>query len=261
MPVGSIERLIQIAGGPERVRTVLDVGANDGSDSLPYASRYPSARFLAIEPTPVLAHEIRRESATLANYTVVECAVGLDEGAQTLQIRGHTGHNSLAPIDHAKVAGVAIDPHVYAVREQATVDVRRLESICAEHEIDRIDVLHVDAQGSDFDVLVSAGDLLRTVRAGVVEVPRRLALYENTASRAAFARYLRHRGLRVVDISANDHLNHEQNLFFAPARAFALRLNRIVYPFLVARSELRFLLWRVRDGLRVRLAHARRARA
>lgn len=252
--LASIDRLIRIAGGPDCVRTVVDVGANDGSDSLAPARQHPSIRFLAIEPTPDLAERIRHESSSLRNYELVECAVSSSEGRRELKIRDHSGHNSLSNIDHGDVDRSKVAAEIYDVRETTPVDARRLDTLCASRDIDRIDVLHVDAQGADLDVLVSAGDLLRTVRVGVVEVPRRLALYEDTAGRRAFARLLHTYGLRVVDIRANDHLNLEQNLVFAKASRLTLALSRFTYPVLVARAEILFLLWRVRDGARVRFA-------
>jgi FkbM family methyltransferase len=258
--LASIDRLIGIAGAADRVHTVVDVGANDGRDSLGPATRHPEIRFLAIEPTPALAREIRRESASLDNYELIECAVGSTEGSIELKIREHSGHNSLGDIDRSNVRRARVAAEVYDVRETTRVDLRRLDALCAERGIDRIDVLHVDAQGADFDVLVSAGELLTTVRVGVVEVPRRLALYENTAGRAAFSRLLRSHGLRVVDVRANDHLNLEQNLVFAPASGLALMLGRLSFPVLLARAEIAFLLWRVRDAMRVRLARIVAAR-
>ena len=253
-----IQRLIDLAGGPDTVQVVVVVGANDGGDSLPPAHRYPSIRFYAIEPTPALAEQLRCKSASIENYTVVECAIGLIEATQKLRLRGQSGLNSVGEIDLGEVTRAGVDPGVYDVQAHALVSVRRLKSVCAELAIDHIDVLHVDAQGSDFDVLASADDLLATIRAGVVEVPSRLKLYENSARRRDFARYLQRAGLCVVDIAANDHLNLEQNLVFARARnSSALMLNRVYYPLLAARASTRFFLWRARDGLGVRFASRR----
>jgi FkbM family methyltransferase len=215
--MASMEKLIRIAGGLDVVKTVIDVGANDGADSLPYARLYPAIRFIAVEPTPELARRLESESETLDNYTVVPCAIGRADGEASFNIRRSSVHNSLEAIDESNVARAGIALETYELRDRVSVPVRTLESLCDELMVEEIDVLHVDAQGSDMDVLVSAGELLQTVRAGVVEVGRRLNLYSNSVGRRELIRFLSRNGLRVVTIDANDQWNYEQNVFFTRA--------------------------------------------
>jgi FkbM family methyltransferase len=200
-------------------QTVIDVGANDGADSLPYARQYPAIRFIAVEPTPELARRLESESDTLENYTVVGCAIGRADGEAIFNIRRSSVHNSLEAIDESNVARAGITLETYEVLERVRVPVRTLESLCDDLRVERIDVLHIDAQGSDMDVLISAGRLLQTVRAGVVEVRRRLSLYSNSVGRRDFIRFLSRNGLQVVTIEANDPRNWEQNLFFTQVRS------------------------------------------
>jgi FkbM family methyltransferase len=215
--MSELGRLLDIAGGPGSVGTVIDVGANDGADSLAYARRFPTIRFVAVEPTPELARRLESDSAGLENYTVVACAIGRADGDAVLKIRPLSVHNSLERVDHPSVARLGLPVDAYDVREEVRVPVRTLSSLCQELGVSAIDVLHVDAQGSDLDVLVSAGELLATVRAGVVEAGRRLHLYSNTVGRREIVAFLTERGFRVVRIRSNDRLNLEQNVFFARA--------------------------------------------
>jgi len=212
--MAGIDRLIALAGGPASIRTVIDVGANDGADSLPYAHEYPQVRFVAVEPTPELAAALEKRSGHLENYTVVACAIGLSDGDAHFHLRQSSVHNSIDRVDEESVKAVGIPPEAYAVRERITVSMRRLDSLCRELDIGAIDVLHVDAQGSDIDVLVSTGKLLSTVRAGVVEVGRRLNLYANTTARREAIDLLVRHGFRIVEIAPNDKWNYEQNVFF-----------------------------------------------
>lgn len=82
-----MDKLLMLAGGPQAVRTVLDVGANDGTDSLPFAIRFPHIRFIAIEPTPDLARRLELKSWAIKNYTVVPCAIGATDGESVFKIR------------------------------------------------------------------------------------------------------------------------------------------------------------------------------
>lgn len=215
--MAGMTRLIALAGGPASVRTVVDVGANDGADSLPSAEDFPEIRFVAVEPTPELAVALEEKSADLENYTVVACAIGLSDGDAHFHIRQSSVHNSIERVDEESVRAVGIAPEAYAVRERITVSMRRLDSLCRELDIGAIDVLHVDAQGSDLDVLVSTGELLSSVRAGVVEVGRRLNLYANTTARREAIDFLVRHGFRIVEVAPNDKWNYEQNVVFVRA--------------------------------------------
>src|SRR5205814_6770701 len=134
---------------------------------------------VAVEPTPELARNLERASSALDNYTVVACAIGRTNGQATFKIRRHSVHNSLEEIDKPSLTRAGVDLSAYEVCDHAVVPVRTLHSLCDDLNIAGIDVLHVDTQGSDLEVLISAGELLQTVRAGVVEAGRRLHLYTN----------------------------------------------------------------------------------
>jgi FkbM family methyltransferase len=257
--MAEIRPLIALAGGSTSVRTVVDVGANDGADSLPLAQEFPGIRFVAVEPTPELAVALQERSADLENYTVVACAIGRSEGDAYFHIRRSSELNSLDRVDEESLRSVGIQPEAYAVRERVTVPMRRLDSLCRELDIHAIDVLHVDAQGSDIDVLVSAGDLLSSVRAGVVEVGRRLNLYANTSSRREAIDFLVVHNFRIVDVAPNDKWNYEQNVVFAHAGdRRGRRLEALVR---MGRADLAHLLGiparRLGTPLRLRLRRAR----
>ena len=250
--MASVEKLISIAGGPDSVRTVFDVGANDGADSLPLARRFPHIRFFAIEPTPELAVRLGKESCELENYTVLPCAIGRSDGQAVLKIRKLSLHNSLEPIIESNVAAVGIPVETYDVLEEVKVDTRTLKSLCDELKVPSIDVLHVDAQGSDLDVLVSAGPLLRTVRAGVVEAGDRLNLYTNTAGRQEIVTFLAKNNLRVVAMDAADPFNYEDNIFFT-ASTRSRYLDELHGLLKIASVELRYrTAHRIRARLRLR---------
>jgi len=264
MPVSGIDELIAIAGGPGTVRTVFDVGANDGADSLPLARAFPNIRFIAVEPTPELARKLKLESTDLHNYTVLACAVGRSDGVASLKIRRKNVHNSLEDIDPSSVAGVGRDVGEFDVQKEITVPVRTLKSLCEELDVKAIDVLHVDAQGSDLDILISAGDLLETVEAGVVEAARRLHLYSNSVSRRRIVRFLTAHGFHIVRVSPNDRFNLEQNVFFARAtdvhwtrmRAVAKMARAEITHWTAPEAPLRWFLFRARLALRARLRRA-----
>lgn len=224
------EKLIEAAGGWDAVSVVFDVGANDGADFTPLARTNLDVRFVAVEPTPRLADALRRATVNLQNYTVVECAVATTEGqAEFHIIEGYNGGlNSLhSPRPLLFEHGVGEDV------EDVQVVVRRLDSIADELDITHVDVLHVDTQGSDLDVLRSAGPLLETVKAGQVEVtvPQK-RFYDDTPTPDDVAGFLWDAGFSIVAILPNDALGAEKNFIFARRSAGWTRVYRRLYPFL-----------------------------
>jgi FkbM family methyltransferase len=199
-----------MAGGDPAVRVVFDVGANNGSDSLPLASQMPRVQFHAFEPTPTLARDLRRSSKSLGNYHVVAAAVAAHDGETWLYVAKDREQSS---------THIARDAHPWwkyslpTVDEKIRVPALRLDTYCRENDIERVDIVHIDTQGSDLLVLESMGALLDTVRAGVVEVPARVNVHD-TFDRKMMIVFLRAHGLEPVDVIPMNSFNAEQNLFF-----------------------------------------------
>jgi FkbM family methyltransferase len=226
--VSSIERLIRRAGGPEAVSTVFDVGAYDGADSLPVAERYPGIDFVAVEPTPALARALRKRSASLSNYTVVEAAVAGEDGTGHLNIfADDQDFNSLNKLNAS--LRLSIGPQSPEPDLVEVVTTKRLSTICDELGIPTIDVIHIDTQGSDLQVLRSLDDTrLRFLRAGVIEVSFRTRLYGSSLNGHEARRSLEEMGFRVFRIERIHYsFDLEQNYFFARSST-ARRQTRLV---------------------------------
>jgi FkbM family methyltransferase len=56
-------------------KTIVDAGANVGFTTLFFASQYPHARIIAIEPSPRSVELLRMNVAGLPNVTIVEAAL------------------------------------------------------------------------------------------------------------------------------------------------------------------------------------------
>jgi len=222
-----LARLVAKVGGAKRVQTVFDVGAHDGGDSLPIARAYPHMQVIAIEPTPALATSLREAAAALPNYRVVEAAVGENDGRAALNVydvRRINSINSLYPLSNE---GAARFGRSELPNEAVTVRVLRLDSLCDELGIDRVDVLHIDAQGSDLPALRSLGRRLEMLRAGAIEAPFRAHMYANAPSAEEIRTELSRLGFRVFRVERMDwSTDLEHNYLFMPGkqRLFAAHL-------------------------------------
>jgi FkbM family methyltransferase len=86
------------------------------------------------------------------------------------------------------------------VKCKESVEVRTIDSFMAEHRINQIDVLKIDAQGYDLEVLKGAQESLSrgAVRNVLVEL-NFVALYENQADPDQIAGFLARHGMPLVD--------------------------------------------------------------
>jgi hypothetical protein len=76
-------------------------------------------------------------------------------------------------------------------------------------------MLHIDAQGNDFNVLLSLKDKISIVREGVVEAADKVDLYNGATNRIEYIRYfLISNGFKIVNETPNDIVGAEVNIKF-----------------------------------------------
>jgi FkbM family methyltransferase len=120
---------------------IVDIGANVGIISFYFAKRFPNAKIYAYEPHPInYANLIRGiEANGLTNVFPFNKAV-LDDSDSEIEIylnRENSGASSV----------------FYPTEDSAFVDTITLEEIVAEHQIEKIDFLKIDCEGSEFEIL------------------------------------------------------------------------------------------------------------
>ena len=198
----------------------FDVGANNGSSSIPVAQQNKDVTVWAFEPTPKLAQELIEKTKDLPNYRVVQKAVSNEAGTAKFYIAGSDGcdwgcsslNNFSEDLD--KTWPGRVD---FKVTDTVDVDVIRLDKFVEENGITRIDHLHVDVQGKDLEVLMGLGDKLTTVASGVIEMAMSadVKLYKEQKYVLVDAiKFLNENGFRVARIEPNDVYCNEVNVYF-----------------------------------------------
>lgn len=204
---------------------VFDVGANIGLFTLFVHSRCDNARVFAFEPAPPAYDVLRRNAAAHAPSTVVfDCGLG-DENAErpfTYYPRSpaFSGFVADAARDHGALAAVvrnvvrdqlpAGSPGLEPLVEQLThgrldariyrCPTRTLSSVIGEHALERIDLLKIDAEGSERAVLAGIADEhWPLVRQLVAEV-------HDPADGERLRAFLAERGFDVVVDTSNELL-------------------------------------------------------
>jgi FkbM family methyltransferase len=122
----------------EAPRTILDLGANVGAAAVHFATRWPAAEVIALEPDPDAFERLVRNTRAFPSVRPLQLAIAADAGDATLYRTGFTLTNSLMK-EHGgepiTVRAVSLD--------------WLLDGPCAG----RVDLLKFDVEGSEFAAL------------------------------------------------------------------------------------------------------------
>lgn len=218
---------------------IVDVGANHGEFSLEVAKRNPDCRIVAIEPIEVLRRIIydSAEKCSIKNIDICACAIDQSDGYGVLNIATHSdwGVSTLLNFDQNKLQDEywkTRDDMYFDTQEE--VRVRTLSSILEEFNVsenNRVGFIKVDAQGLDLQVLMSAGDYVKYIDAGMLEISisTDLGLYEKEEyNLKSVLDWLEINGFEPYYLKPNDPASNEFNVYF----------NRVGYDHLEIEKEL-----------------------
>lgn len=194
----------------------FDVGANNANDSILVARNNPNLHVYGFEPTPELQSIIEEKINDLPNYHLIKSAVSDYEGTSTFNIAGQAdwGCSSLLEFSEKSITEW-VGRSDFRVTHKVEVDVIRLDKFVEENEIDLIEYLHIDTQGSDLNVLKGLGDKLSIVKAGVMEAGAKDdILYKGQNTEQDCVKFLYENGFIIENIQSNDVHRNEVNIFF-----------------------------------------------
>lgn len=141
---------------------IFDVGANVGQSITRARKHWPSSVIHAFEPSEATFAILKKNTFGMPNLHLNQCALGANGGQATFLLYADSVHSSiLAP-------GAGLAPS--AVIGEQSVTVRTVDEYCAEHHIDRVDLLKIDTQGYDLEVLRGAERTLRSAPVVFVEL-------------------------------------------------------------------------------------------
>jgi len=134
--------------------SVVDVGANRG-ELLDVLSDLTVERYIGIEPGLAAFTGLEDRCRDLSTHSAINVAVSSVDGeAIFFESQSDVGSSLSRPLPGQK------SDWATTVSEQV-VETRRLDTICTEVGVTHVDLLKIDAQGTDLDVLRSLGGRLR----------------------------------------------------------------------------------------------------
>ncbi len=135
-------------------QVIVDAGAHIGLSSIYFASKYPKATIIAIEPEPSNFEMLLKNVQKYQNITPIRA--GLWSKTCHLFIR-----NNQADTWSFQVEESSTDTGIPAVS---------VSDVMAEHHLNRIDVLKVDIEGSEVEVMNGSANWVDSVRVLIIEL-------------------------------------------------------------------------------------------
>lgn len=172
------ERQYDLDTTPAPAPFVIDAGANVGFATLWFLGRYPGARVHCFEPAPGNLELLRHNVGNRPDVVINAAALGRDAGRLELHLAASAAMHSLK--DEGTGEGTV------------GVDVVNLAAYLDDANIDRVDVLKLDVEGSELDVLEGMERRLDRVHIIVGE------LHETLVDGTRFYSLLERHGFRRV---------------------------------------------------------------
>jgi len=160
----------------------LDVGANTGQTIDVIINLFPNSKIFSFEPTPGLSNELKKKYYDMKNIFIYDYVIGDYSGITKFYTSEYSPTNSsLKPeIDLYKEFN---SPRVHDFEKLNEIEAPSItlnEWYKNENLVNEIDVLKIDTQGSEYNVLKGARDLLSTKIKIVIFEGQFLSFYKDS---------------------------------------------------------------------------------
>lgn len=207
---------------PDSCFVLFDVGANTGQNSIEMTRKNSSYFCFAFEPNSSLCAYLKNDTQDIKDrYFIYDFAVANFSGKSTFYVSHHadSGVSSLRPFSENICLTWSGRTDLY-YDEEVTVRVITLKEFIETirpFQIEKLDYLHVDAQGSDLDVLRGLEEHISKVRRGVIEAPHNshVQLYQGQHNRNEAITFLTENGFAIKSEHWNDPHQNESNLYYS----------------------------------------------
>lgn len=195
---------------------VFDVGANNGSSSVPLAKQNSDILVFGFEPTPEMIAVINSKIEGMENYVIIPKAVSDYNGISEFNIAGNADWGCSSLLNFSEKSKTNWPGRTdFNVTHKMNVDVIRLDSFIEENNIPQIDFLHIDTQGSDLNVLKGLGKYIANVMQGTMEAGTSDdILYYGQNKLNESVKFLLANQFQITDVNSNDIFVNEVNILF-----------------------------------------------
>jgi len=196
-------------------KIIIEIGANTGTETSRLASL--DSIVYSFEPTrELLINHLWPLSDNFSNIKIMPFAVDIETSFKEFNIAGQAdwGCSSLFEFSDDLEKKWPDRPD-FNKTHSYRVPTITLYDFCNIYNISKIDYIHIDAQGSDYNVLLSLRDKISIVKEGVVEAADNVDLYKGVNNRIENIRsFLIENGFVITNEYPNDIIKAEVNIHF-----------------------------------------------
>lgn len=182
---------------PERIRLVLDVGANVGQFTLVSRRIFPEAQVIAFEPLAAECERFKAIHGGDAAVRLIRSALGPERQWVNMHVAGARDSSSLLPITAAQAR---LFPGTAETHRERVQVAPLLETISAEDLVGPV-LLKIDVQGFELQVLEACRPALHLVEFVYVECSF-IELYAGQAMAGEVLAWLQRRGYHIAGIGS-----------------------------------------------------------
>jgi|TARA_R110002012_G_scaffold7698_1_gene35781 FkbM family methyltransferase len=177
--------------------TIVEVGSHDCTDAIYLCKKFPESNVISFEclPSAIEKCEANIASSGLQDrIKLIKCAAG--------SVEGPTKFYPYMAEDEDENTGAASSVYVHVDNKNTqsiTVQMRRIENVLKENKIRTVDLLCIDAQGSELHVLKGMGDMLKDVKYIQTEMPTGVeSMYQNAPTKPETLQHLSDFGFKLI---------------------------------------------------------------
>lgn len=175
---------------------IVEAGTFDGNDSILTVNDFPNCKLYGFEPIQELYDRSINRTRGIKNITIEKKALGSSNRKDNIYIskmHGSTWASSslLKPIEHLTIHKSITFP------ENEEVEVVVLDDWCSENDINNIDFIWLDTQGSEWDIIKSSPNIISKTKYVYCEVSLK-QMYEGTPLIEDFKNKMKNLNFEVV---------------------------------------------------------------
>lgn len=166
------------------MKTIIEVGSNDGGDTLQFLNDSNNNVF-CFEPTVELQVILHNKFKHFENFNLIPAAVDTTNGFQWFNVAGSSNWGCSSLYEFAENLDKTWPGRTdFHTTHRYKVMTMRLDTFFNNNNITEVDYLWIDAQGNDFNVLKSLGDNINLIKHGKCEATYEQVLYKETDNSA-----------------------------------------------------------------------------
>ena len=199
------------------MKTVIEVGANSGQNTLELSEAYQDSIVYSFEPThELLSNHLWPKYSNNSRIRILPFAIDIDNNFKEFKIAGNddwgcSSFHDFAPDLDSKWP----DRKDFQVTHSYIVPTITLFDFCNLYNITEIEYLWIDAQGNDFNCLKSLGEKISIVNQGKCEAALNVELYSSSNNSASIvAEWLQQNNFKTKIVPDQSGIDAECDVHF-----------------------------------------------